>query len=111
MPIPQHGSLSRSGIDKDDRDYEKVQRQVLTLRRVGRLAYSDIADATRWMRKPTTHDGAGAALRDTARFYRKALWRDAAEVVEVWCSATTASRSTLLRPNPTMSKPAAGPRN
>jgi hypothetical protein len=73
------------GIDKDDRGYDKIQRQVLHLRREGRLAYSDIADATRWMRKPTTHDGAGAALRDTARFYRKALWRDAAEVVEVWC--------------------------
>ena len=73
------------GIDKDDRGYAKVQRQVLNLRREGRLAYSDIADATRWMRKPTTHDGIEDALRDTARFYRKALWRDAAEVVEIWC--------------------------
>jgi hypothetical protein len=73
------------GIGKDDRDYTKVQRQVLRLRREGRLPYSDIADATRWMRKPPTHDGVEAALRDTARLYRKALWRDAAEVVEIWC--------------------------
>lgn len=73
------------GIDKDDRGYKKVQRQVLALRRTGRLAYKDIADATRWMRKPNTHVGVEDALRDTARLYRKALWRDAAEVVEIWC--------------------------
>jgi hypothetical protein len=72
------------GIDKDDHGYAKVQRQVLALRRAGRLAYSDIADATRWMRKPTTHDSIEDALHDTARFYRKALWRDADEVVEIW---------------------------
>ena len=74
-----------AGIGKDDYGYAKVQRQVLNLRRAGRLAYRDIADATRWMRKPTTHEGIEEALNDTARFYRKALWRDATEVVEVWC--------------------------
>jgi hypothetical protein len=72
------------GIGKDKPGYVKVQRQVLALRRAGRLAYSDIADATRWMRKPATHDGVEDALQETARFYRKALWRDAAEVVEIW---------------------------
>jgi len=72
------------GIDKDDRGYKKVQRQVLSLRRADRLAYRDIADATRWMRKPTTYEGIEEALNDTAQFYRKALWRDATEVVEVW---------------------------
>jgi hypothetical protein len=72
------------GIDKDDSGYVKVQRQVLALRREGRLAYSDIADATRWMRKPTTHDSIEDALQETASLYRKNLWRDAAEVVEIW---------------------------
>jgi hypothetical protein len=73
------------GIDKDDKGYVKVQRQVLGLRREGRLAYSDIADATRWMRKPTTHNSIEDALLETARFYRKALWRDAKDYVEIWC--------------------------
>src|ERR1700730_8150802 len=44
------------GIDKDDGSYAKVQRQVLALRREGRLPYDCIADATRWMRKPNTHN-------------------------------------------------------
>src|SRR5262249_25102468 len=72
------------GISKDDKDYAKVQRQVLKLRRGGRLDYSDIADATRWMRKPRTHDGVEEALRDTARLYRKSLWTDASSYVEIW---------------------------
>jgi hypothetical protein len=75
---------SLPGISKDDKDYAKVQRQVLKLRREGRLSYSDIADATRWMRKPKTHDSVEDALKDTARFYRKALWADADSYVEIW---------------------------
>jgi hypothetical protein len=72
------------GIGKDDKDYDKIQRQVLLLRREGRLDYNDIADATRWMRKPTTHDSVEEALRNTARFYRKNLWLDADDYVEIW---------------------------
>jgi hypothetical protein len=72
------------GIGKDDAGYNKVQSQVLKLRREGRLSYSDIADATRWMRKPRTHDSVEDALRDTARLYRKSLWADAEDYVEIW---------------------------
>jgi hypothetical protein len=73
------------GISKDDKDYAKVQRQVLSLRREGRLEYEHIADATRWMRKPKTHNSIEAALLNTARTYRKALWEDTTEYVEIWC--------------------------
>jgi hypothetical protein len=73
------------GIDKDDKGYAKVQRQVLSLRREGRLPYGCIADATRWMRKPKTHDSVEGALHETAKYYRKALWRDSRDYVEVWC--------------------------
>src|SRR5262245_9006627 len=72
------------GISKDDKDYDKVQRQVLNLRREGRLDYGDIADATRWMRKPKTHDNVEQALRDTAQLYRKNLWLEANDYVEIW---------------------------
>jgi hypothetical protein len=72
------------GISKDDKDYSKVQRQVLKLRREGRLSYNDIADATRWMRKPTTHNSVEEALKATAQLYRKNLWRDVNSYVEIW---------------------------
>ena len=44
------------GIEKDEKAYNKVQRQVLDLRRAGRMPYGWIADGTRWMRKPRTYD-------------------------------------------------------
>jgi hypothetical protein len=72
------------GIGKDDAGYDKIQAQVLKLRRAGRLDYDDIADATRWMRKPKTHTGVKAALVNTAKHYRKALWEDTESHVEIW---------------------------
>ena len=73
------------GIDKTDFSYAKVQRQVLNLRREGRLAYGDISDATRWMRKPTSHNSVEDAIAHTARTYRRSSWTDAPTYVEIWC--------------------------
>jgi hypothetical protein len=73
------------GIDKTNSSYNKVQGQLLKLRRAGRIPYEDIADATRWMRKPTSYDSIEDALAETARLYRRNLWRDTEVYVEIWC--------------------------
>jgi hypothetical protein len=73
------------GIGKADGDYNKIQQQVLKLRRQKRLPYGHIADATRWMRKPTTYDGIEDILQSAARTYRKSLWSDSNDYVEIWC--------------------------
>jgi len=73
-----------AGIDKTENGYARVQRQILNLRRAWRLPYSDIADATRWMRKPRTFNSVEDALRETAETYRKALWRDFMIELEIW---------------------------
>src|SRR5262245_45104087 len=74
------------GIDKEDSDscYNKVQRQVLKLRRAGRISYDDIADATRWMRKPKSYDSIDDALDSFARSYRRNLWQSNDSYVEIW---------------------------
>lgn len=72
------------GITKADGDYDKVQRQVLKLRREKRMPYSAIADSTRWMRKPATYDSFADALRETAALYRRNIWNDHLEHVEIW---------------------------
>lgn len=72
------------GVDKTEDGYNKVQRQVLDLRREGKLSYHNVADATRYMRKPDTFDGWEDALQETARFYRKNLWADSGLRVEIW---------------------------
>jgi hypothetical protein len=72
------------GIDKTEQAYARVQRQVLLLRRGGRMPYEHISDATRWMRKPRSYDSVCEALTATAYAYRRSLWRDADEYVETW---------------------------
>jgi hypothetical protein len=74
----------RGIIEKTEGGYTKVQTDLAAMRRAGWLPYDWIADNTRWQRKPTTFDSVEEALRETARFYRKDLWRDADCYVEIW---------------------------
>jgi hypothetical protein len=73
------------GITKAEGDYNKIQQQVLKLRRAGRLPYGHIADMTRWMRKPTTFDNLEDLLWNASRSYRRSLWQDNKDYVEIWC--------------------------
>lgn len=73
------------GIDKTESGYIKIQHQVLDLRRAGRLAYEHIADASRWMRKPRSFNSLQDAVDSTARLYRRNLWTEAEDYVEIWC--------------------------
>ena len=74
----------RGIIEKTEAGYGKVQRALVALRRNGEIPYHWIADNTRWQRKPRTFSGPQEALRQTAQFYRKDLWADHPEYVEVW---------------------------
>lgn len=71
-------------VDKSEAGYGRVQRDLVLLRRCGALAYGAITDNTRWQRKPRTFNGIQEALEATARLYRKALWADASDYVEIW---------------------------
>ena len=74
----------RGIVDKTEAGYGRVQRALVDLRRAGRLPFDWIADNARWQRKPTIWRDPAEAVRQTARFYRKALWADAEDYVEVW---------------------------
>lgn len=74
----------RGVVEKTETGYNKVQTDLVLMRRSGELPYAWLADATRWMRKPATFAGIEEALKDCANFYRKALWRDANAYVEIW---------------------------
>jgi hypothetical protein len=74
----------RGIVDKSEAGYNKVQNDLVEMRRAGVLPYAWLADNTRWQRKPRTYHNVEEALRDTARLYRKALWPDADAYVEVW---------------------------
>src|SRR5580704_15442163 len=74
----------RGIVDKSEAGYNKVQVDLVKMRRSGVLPYGWLADNTRWQRKPTTFTGVQEALAETARTYRKALWADAGAYVEIW---------------------------
>lgn len=74
----------RGIIRKTDGGYDKVQTNLVQMRRNGLLPYGWLADNTRWQRKPATYHSIDHALADTARFYRKNLWADADSYVEIW---------------------------
>jgi hypothetical protein len=71
-------------VEKSEAGYNKVQTDLVQMRRSGALPYAWLADNTRWQRKPNTFDSIDQALQETARLYRKALWSDADSYVEVW---------------------------
>jgi hypothetical protein len=71
-------------IEKSEAGYNKVQADLVTLRKAGVLPYSWLADNTRWQRRPRTFGSVEQALQDTARLYRKSLWADADCYVEIW---------------------------
>ncbi|WP_245286994.1 hypothetical protein [Bradyrhizobium sp. Tv2a-2] len=74
----------RGIVEKSEAGYTKVQTDLVLMRKAGKLPYDWLADNTRWQRKPTTFGGIQEALQDTARLYRKSLWKDAGCYVEVW---------------------------
>jgi hypothetical protein len=72
-------------VAKTEAEYKgTVCRLLADMRRDGEIPYTWLADATRWMRKPTTFSSAEAALKRTAETYRRALWDDSAVAVEIW---------------------------
>jgi hypothetical protein len=94
----------RGIVEKSEAGYGKVQTDLVHMRKAGfwrrrpmtlgeepgtlteflRLPYGWLADNTRWQRKPDTYNSIGEALRNTAAFYRKALWTEAGSYVEIW---------------------------
>jgi hypothetical protein len=71
-------------VPKTENGYNIVQTDLTLMRRTGDLPYGWLADSTRWQRKPQTFGSVEEALEETARLYRKDLWRDADCYVEVW---------------------------
>jgi hypothetical protein len=65
-------------------DGDKVQTDLVHMRRSGLLPYDWLADNTRWQRKPRTFESPAEALEAAAKLHRKALWASADSYVEIW---------------------------
>lgn len=76
--------VSAGESPKSKAAYDRIGREVLKMRREGRLPYSWIADGTRWTRKPKTHRDLESALEDTRALYRRRLWDNQADEVQIF---------------------------
>jgi hypothetical protein len=74
----------RGLVPKSEDGYRVVQRQLVVLRQAGRVPWGHIADSTRWQRKPDSYDSGDEILKDAAKYYRKAIWRDQNVELEIW---------------------------
>jgi hypothetical protein len=76
--------MSAGAVEKTEKGYSAVQRQVLGLRRAGALPYEWIADGTRWHVKAASWSSPKSILDAAAASYRRALWNDQNVYVEFW---------------------------
>lgn len=74
-------------VPKTEAGYAKVQRATAILRRAGRLPYDWIVDNHRWARRPNTWGSLGEFATAMNSLYRRDIWRDMDERVEVWCES------------------------
>ena len=74
----------RGLIEKTDSGYDKIQRQLVEMRRSGMLPFQWIADSSRPVYQVESFDNPRDAVEMTARFYRKALWSEQPVHVEMW---------------------------
>jgi hypothetical protein len=101
-------------VEKTEKEYGRVQRQLALMRRDSwsiqngswlewprqpgvaldewarfrtAIPFEWIADTTRWVRRPRTFDSMDAALKNTMETYRRSLWNEAPEYVEIWCES------------------------
>lgn len=74
-------------VEKTDKGYLDVMRQLTKMRRAGRVPYSWLVDDGRQMHEPWTSTSIKEVLEETARGYRRNFWRDSEHYVEVWCES------------------------
>lgn len=78
-------AVTRGMIDKTEREYKGTVVRLLGEMRIGgRVPFGWIADSTRWMRKPNTWSSLEACLKSTAKHYRRSVWDDQDDYIEIW---------------------------
>jgi hypothetical protein len=74
----------RGLVEKTEAGYKSVAKALAHLRRTGEMPYDWLADSTRWMRRPISHNGLQEAIEQTARFYRRDALTRSERYIEVW---------------------------
>ncbi len=76
--------VSACAVAKTEQGYQLIGRQLLKLRRSGRVSYDAITDGTRYVMRPTTYGRLDRMLLNAARSYRRELWANQDVEVQVF---------------------------
>ena len=79
-----YGLETRGVVEKSESGYRRVQEALVTMRRARMIPYSFVSDNTRWIRRPTTYRSLDDSLKEWSSAYRRQVWADQADHVEVW---------------------------
>jgi hypothetical protein len=79
-----YGLETRGIVEKSESGYRRVQEALVTMRRAEMIPYRFISDNTRWIRRPTTYRNLSDSLKEWSNAYRRQVWADQAEHVEIW---------------------------
>jgi hypothetical protein len=80
-----YAMVVRGLIGKTEQEYDgTVCRLLGEMREDDIIPFEWIADNTRWKRRPVTYIGLSQALWSMAKCYRRNLWDDAEDYVEIW---------------------------
>lgn len=72
-------------IDKTEGEYKQtICRLAKEMRLAGELPWEWMVDNTRWIRKPISFGSLADCVEQSAQTYRRSLWQQSAEYVEVW---------------------------
>lgn len=74
-------------VEKSERGYVTVQRQLVQMRRDGLIPYGWLTDATRQGHFVSTYGSVADAVSATANFYRRDIWARQPVYVEAWCDS------------------------
>jgi hypothetical protein len=71
-------------VEKTERGYRQVQKQLVEMRRGELLDWDFITDGTRWQRKPSSNEDARGYVERVSRSYRRDLWQRQNVRIEIW---------------------------
>jgi hypothetical protein len=77
--------IVRGLVGKTEQEYDgTVCRLLGEMREDDVIPFEWVADNTRWKRRPTTYTGLSNAIWNLGQTYRRNLWDDAEDYVEIW---------------------------
>jgi hypothetical protein len=89
-------SIVHSLVDKTDNGYDKVQRNLLAMRRTGQIPYAWVVDLGRQPYGTTGFDDVQHFIYNVKYMYRRNYWLDCPVRLEFWCEKKTLM--TTLKP-------------